>query len=202
MPIPLPDCLVCRVPRLSSVEVALDPNKDFNHCQHSSLCFLPVCPSVSLSVFSLSACLSVCLLDCVCSSVHLRSSFVCLPSTVHHIVICLISVCDEGAVVRLAARRGTQHPLLGGEVHVSQWTQHPLMGGEVLVAPRVGRAAVYAEAVCSPTTALCPPVLSLYCALSTSACLPVCLSLGQGAPADGCGVRRRRRYGGDGGGGE
>ena len=86
MPIPLPDCLVCRVPRLSNVEVALDPNKDFNHSQDSSLCFLPVCPSVSLSVFSLSACLSVCLLVCVCSSVHLRSSFVCLPSTVRHIV--------------------------------------------------------------------------------------------------------------------
>ena len=163
---PAPTCL-------SSVEVALDPNKDFNHCQDSSLCFLPVCPSVSLSVFSLSACLSVCLLDCVCSSVHLRSSFVCLPSTVRHIVICLISVCDEGAVVRLAARRGTQHPLLGGEVHVSRWTQHPLMGGEVLVAPRVGRAAVYAEAVCSPTTVLCPSVLMVYCA--PSICLPACL---------------------------
>ena len=166
---PLPDCLVCWIPRLLSVEAALDPNEDFNHCQDSSLCFLPVCPSVSLSIFSLS----VCLLDCVCLSVHLRSSFVCLPSTVRHIVICLISVCDEGAVVRLAARRGTQHPLLGGEVHVSRWTQHPLMGGEVLVAPRVGRAAVYAEAVCSPTTVLCPSVLSLYCALSF--CLPACL---------------------------
>ncbi len=114
--VPLPDRLVCRVPRLLSVEAALDPNEDFNHCQDSSLCFLPVCPSVRLSVFSLS----VCLFDSVCSSVHLRSSFVCLPSTVHHIVICLISVCDEGAVVRLAARRGTQHPLMGGEVHVSR----------------------------------------------------------------------------------
>ena len=167
---PCPTCL-------SSVEVALDPNKDFNHCQDSSLCFLPVCPSVRLSVFSLS----VCLFDSVCSSVHLRSSFVCLPSTVRHFVICLISVCDEGAVVRLAARRGTQHPLLGGEVHVSRWTQHPLMGGEVLVAPRVGRAAVYAEAVCSPTTVLCPSVLSLYCALSI--CLPACLPVSRAGGA-------------------
>jgi hypothetical protein len=66
--------LVCRVPHLSSVEVALDPNKDFNHCQDSSLCFLPVCPSVSLSVFSLY--LSVCLLVC--------------PSV---IIVCLLSVC-------------------------------------------------------------------------------------------------------------
>ena len=82
-------------------------------------------------------------------------------------------------------------------------TQHPLMGGEVLVAPRVGRAAVYAEAVRSPTV-LCPSVLTLYCALSIClpACLSVCLSLGQGVPADGCGMRRRRRYSGDGGGGE
>ena len=181
---PLPDCLVCWVPRLLSVEAALDPNEDFNHCQDSSLCFLSVCPlSVCLSSVCLPVCLSVfslCLLDCVCSSVHLRSSFVCLPSTVRHIVICLISVCDEGAVVRLAARRGTQHPLLGGEVHVSQWTQHPLMGGEVLVAPRVGRAAVYAEAVRSPTV-LCPSVRPLYCAHSVlrsvhlPGCLPVCL---------------------------
>ena len=71
-------------------------------------------------------------------------------------------------------------------------------------AAGIGRAAVYAEAVCSPTTVLCPSVLSLYCALSIClpACLSVCLSLGQGAPADGCGVRRRRRYSGDGGGGE
>ena len=39
---PLPDCLVCWVPRLLSVEVALDPNEDFNHCQESSLFFLPL----------------------------------------------------------------------------------------------------------------------------------------------------------------
>ena len=77
------------------------------------------------------------------------------------------------------------------------------------IAPRVGRAAVYAEAVRSPTV-LCPSVRPLYCAHSVlcalsiclAACLSVCLSLGQGVPADGCGMRRRRRYSGDGGGGE
>ena len=31
--VPLRDRLVCRVPRLLSVEAALDPNEDFNHCQ-------------------------------------------------------------------------------------------------------------------------------------------------------------------------
>ena len=125
------------------------------HCQ--SVCLLSVCLSSRLCLLVCPSAIIVCL-----SALHCPS---------HR--ICLISVCDEGAVVRLAARRGTQHPLLGGEVHVSQWTQHPLMGGEVLVAPRVGRAAVYAEAVCSPTTVLCPSALSLYCALSI--CLPACL---------------------------
>ena len=199
---PLPDCLVCWVPRLLSVEVALDPNEDFNHCQDSSLCFLPVCPSVSLSVFSLSGCLSACLLICVCSSIHIcdHRLSVCPPLSV-------TSYLSDFCLMR-ALWLGWQHD---GGPNTPSWevrsmfpvTQHPLMGGEVLVAPRVGRAAVYAEAVRSPTV-LCPSVLTLYCALSIClpACLSVCLSLGQGVPADGCGMRRRRRYSGDGGGGE
>ena len=177
--VPLPDRLVCRVPRLLSVEAALDPNEDFNHCQDSSLCFLPVCPSVSLSVFSLSGCLSACLLICVCSSIHICNHrlSVCPPLSV-------TSYLSDFCLMR-ALWLGWQHD---GGPNTPSWevrsmfpvTQHPLMGGEVLVAPRVGRAAVYAEAVRSPTV-LCPSVRPLYCAHSVlrsvhlPGCLPVCL---------------------------
>ena len=80
-------------------------------------------------------------------------------------------------MVRLAARRGTQHPLLGGEVHVSQWTQHPLMGGEVLVAPRVGRAAVYTRRQSALLLLFSVHLHSVCTALSVHlpACLSVCL---------------------------
>ena len=155
------------------------------------------CLSVHLSVCLSSRCLPV------FSSVSARLSIcdhrlsVCPPLSV-------TSYLSDFCLMR-ALWLGWQHD---GGPNTPSWevrsmfpgTQHPLVGGEVLVAPRVGRAAVYAEAVCSPTTVLCPSVVCT--ALCPSACLPVCLSLGQGAPADGCGVRRRRRYSGDGGGGE